>query len=368
MSDRIQIMQPMPVVRFTVSAGYVILDHASGLDYAILKMVEYGQKVNPELKISELLALFSFADDMAPMMLKELEDLKARGLISCPLDRIRKDSSASKFTLTESGESMCEKGYTVGENGRLEEKMLFFPARVRRFEKDDGFEAVRELPAENQIDSQEITQFVLGNRDYFHLDPAAEIVSRIRSSEEKKAVYKQPLVLDYDENEAVFSVTPATGVDVTKIRELGISAEDILGNMPESCFDIPDSVPVEAVWQDSVPDIRCGHVLPKNLKLSGGLTVADTSAVKISSGPAAVLPEGYGFHMADIQNARRGRRYWFVRQQVTLDGFEGGKTVNMILRQKMNEDEVSRLLDEIYGRNGPEADAWIDEARKKDTQ
>ena len=47
MSDRIQIMQQLPVVRFTVSAGYVILDHASGLDYAVLKMIEYGQKVNP---------------------------------------------------------------------------------------------------------------------------------------------------------------------------------------------------------------------------------------------------------------------------------------------------------------------------------
>ena len=105
MSDKIQIMQPMPVVRFTVSAGYVILDHASGLDYAILKMVEYGQKVNPELKISELLALFSFADDMAPMMLKELEDLKARGLISCPLDSPLSVTTLTVFHVCDFGSS-----------------------------------------------------------------------------------------------------------------------------------------------------------------------------------------------------------------------------------------------------------------------
>ena len=364
MSDRIQIMQQLPVVRFTVSAGYVILDHASGLDYAVLKMIEYGRKVNPELKISELLALFSFADDMAPMMLRELEDLKARGLISCTLDRIRKDSAASKFGLTESGMSMCEKGYTVGENGRLEERMLFFPARTEQFEKDDGFEAVRELPAENQIDSKAITDFVLGHRDYFKLDPAAEIVSRIRSSEEKKAVYKQPIVLDYDENEAVFTIAPATGVDLTKLKELGITAGDILGNLPDDYLSIPGSVAVSARWQETVPDIRCGHVLPKNLKLSGGLAIADASIVTVGEGFTAALPEGSGFHLADIQNARRGRRYWFVRHRVTLEGLEGETVINMILRQKMSEDEVSKLLDAIRGRNGPEVDAWIDEMRK----
>ena len=114
MSDKIQIMQPLPVIRFTVSAGYVFLDHASGLDYALLRMIEYGKKVNPELKISELLGLFSIADDMAPMMLRELDSLKARELISCSLDRIRKESPASKFELTENGLAMCEKGYTVG--------------------------------------------------------------------------------------------------------------------------------------------------------------------------------------------------------------------------------------------------------------
>ena len=32
--------------------------------------------------------------------------------------------------------------------------------------------------------------------------------------------------------------------------------------------------------------------------------------------------------------------------------------------QKMSEDEVSKLLDAVRGRNGPEVAAWIDEMRK----
>ena len=364
MADKIQIMQPLPVVRFTVSAGYVFLDHASGLDYALLKMIEYGKKVNPELKISELLALFSFADDMAPMMLRELETLKTRGLISCTLDKIKRESSASKFCLTESGVSMCEKGYTVGDNGRLEQRMLYFPARIIPYEKDDGFEAVREIPTENQIDGKSITDFVLSNRGYFDLDPAAEIVSRIRSSDEKKAVYKQAVVVDYDENEAVFRVTTATGVDAERLKAAGVTADELLKYLPEEVISIPESTPVSVKWQDSVPDIRCGHVLPRNLKLSGGLTVSDPSVANVTDGLNAQLPAGLGFHMADIQNARRGRRYWFVRQKVSVEGLEGEPVINMILRQKMGEDEVSTLLDALYGKNGADVDAWIDSMRK----
>ena len=366
MSDKIQIMQPLPVVRFTVSAGYVFLDHASGLDYALLRMIEYGRKVNPELKISELLALFSFADDMVPMMLRELESLKARGLIACTLDRITKESSASKFDLTESGLSMCDKGYTVGENGRLEQRMLYFPARIIPYEKDDGFEAVREIPTENQIDGKSITDFVLSNRGYFDLDPAAEIVSRIRSSDEKKAVYKQAIVVDYDENEAVFRVTTTTGVDADRLKAVGITADDLLKNLPADTLSIPEDVPVAVEWQDTVPDIRCGHVLPRNLKLSGGLTVSDGSVAKVNGILDAKLPADCGFHMADIQNGRRGRRYWFVRQKVTVEGLDGEPFINMILRQKMTEEEVSALLDSLYGKNGAKVDAWIDSMRKSE--
>ena len=363
MSDKIQIMQPLPVIRFTVSAGYVFLDHASGLDYALLRMIEYGKKVNPELKISELLGLFSIADDMAPMMLRELDSLKARGLISCSLDRIRKESPASKFELTENGLAMCEKGYTVGENGRLEQRMLYFPARIIPYEKDDGFEAVRELPVENQIDPQSITDFVLSNRGYFDLDPAAEIVSRIRPSDERKAVYKQPIVLDYDENEAVFRVTMATGVGVENLNALGVTADDIAKNLPEDYLSIPGDVPVSVRWQDTVPDIRCGHVVPKNLRLSGGLTVSDPSVAEVKEGLNVPVPEGFSFHLADIQSPNKGKRYWFVRHRVTVEGLEGEPTVNMVLRQKMNGEEISALLDSVYGRNGPEVDAWIDTVR-----
>lgn len=358
MSDKTQIMLPLPVVRFTVTGGYVKLARASGLDYLLMKMVEYGRASGGSLKISDLMGLFSVAGDMLPLVLKRLDELRGRGLLTYGMDRITKDTSVGKISITESGESMCQKTYCIGESGRLEEKMLYFPAR-REFAKDDGFESVKDRPSEGRVDVSALTDFVLNNYDYFGLDPEAQFISKIRSSDEKVGIYKQPVVVDYDENEAVFTVGSSNKVVPDSLPELGVRTEDVLSLLPDDFTQIPADVPVEVDWQDTVPDIRCGHVLPRNFKLGAGLVVYDQSVVRTDSDLRAVKPEGADYHLCVIQNRKKGRRYWFVRYRVKVAGLEGESAVNMVLRQKMTDQEISDLLATVSSDCTDEVRQWL---------
>ncbi len=362
MSDKTQIMLPLPVVRFTVTGGYVKLAHASGLDYLLLKMVEYGRASGGNLKISDLMGLFSVAGDMLPLVLNGLDGLRGRGLLTYGMDRVTKDTSVGKIGITESGESMCQKAYSVGENGRLETRMLYFPVR-NEYVIDDGFESVKDRPVEGRIDAAALTDFVLNNYKYFGLDPEAQFVSRIRSSEEKVGIYKQPVVVDYDENESFFKVGTANKVIPDTLAGLGVRAEDVLSLIPEDFTEIPADVPVTAEWQDEVPDIRCGHVLPRNFSVGNGLVVCDSSVVTADVPLKAEKPEGAAYHLAFVQNRKKGRRYWFVRQRVRVAGLEGEIPVNMVLRQKMNDQEISELLAAVSSDCSEAVREWMGSLR-----
>ncbi len=362
MSDKTQIMLPLPVVRFTVAGGYVKLAHASGLDYLLLKMVEYGKASGGAMKVADLMGLFSIAGDMLPMVLGGLDDLRSRGLLSYRMDRVTKDTAVGKIDITESGESMCQKTYAIGENGRLEERMLYFPVR-NEFAKDDGFESVRDRPAEGRVDAEALTEFVLGNYKYFNLDPEAQFVSRIRPSDEKVGTYKQPVVVDYDENEARFTVGTANKVIPDTLAGLGVKAEDVISLLPPEYTELPAELPLSVQWQDSVPDIRCGHVLPRNFTLGGGLVVYDGSVVEVDAPVKAAKPEGAGYHLCVIQNRKKGRRYWFVRQKVGVAGLEGEVPVNMVLRQKMSDQEISELLAAVSSDCDSSVREWMGSLR-----
>lgn len=347
MSDRTQIMLSLPVDRFTVSAGYVMLKQASGLDYLLLKMLEYGKSTDPKLKISELMGLFSVADDMIPMVLKGISVLHDNGLISYALDRVTKDTAAGRIEFTEKGNEMCQKTYTIGESGRLEQRMLHFPVREGSFEIDDGFESVRDLPVQGKVDASAVSEFVLNNRELFKLHPEAQIVSKIRVTEEKTGYYRQPVIVDYDENGAIFVIKDSLGVSSKKLLAIGMSSKDIVSQIPEEFFEIPGSAQVSVKWQDDIPDIRCGHVLPHNFKIGDGTIAVNKSVVTSSYPDTKELPKGTAYHLVHIQGPNRGRKYWFVRYYVKVDGTEDGAPVNMILRQKMNEEEISQLASSL---------------------
>lgn len=358
MSDKTQIMLPLPVVRFTVSGGYVKLSRASGLDYLLMKMVEYGRASGGNMKISDLMGLFSLAGDMLPLVLTGLDSLRERGFLKYGMDRVTKDTSVGKIEITESGESMCQKAYSIGENGRLEERMLYFPVR-EEYAKDDGFESTKDRPVEGRIDTAALTDFVLNNYKYFGLDPEAQFVSKIRSSDEKVGIYKQPVMVDYDENEAVFNIGTANKILPDRLPGLGVNTEDVISLLPEEFTRIPEDVPVEIDWQETVPDIRCGHVLPRNFKLGEGLVVYDESVVKTESVSRVAKPEGANYHLCVVQNRKKGRRYWFVRYKVKVNGLEGETYINMVLRQKMSEQEISDLLGNVSTYCGDDVREWL---------
>lgn len=347
MSDKTQIMLSLPVDRFTVSAGYVMLKQASGLDYLLLKMIEYGRGTDPKLKISELMGLFSIADDMVPMVLKGISSLHDNGLIQYSLDRVTKDTAAGRIEFTEKGNEMCQKSYTIGENGRLEQRMLHFPVREEPFELDDGFESVRDLPVQGKVDADAVSKFVLDNRELFKLHPEAQIVSRIRVNDERTGYYKQPVIVDYDENEALFHLKDSLGVSPEKLIASGISAKDIIPQIPEEFFGIPESAQISVRWQDEIPDIRCGHVLPHNFKIGEGIIAVNRDVVASDYLATYDLPAGTSYHLAHIAGDNKGRKYWFVRYNVKVDGISDEVPVNMILRQKMNEDEVRQLSESL---------------------
>ncbi len=358
MSDKTQIMLPLPVVRFTVAGGYVKLAHASGLDYLLLKMVEYGRASGGTLKVSDLMGLFSVAGDMLPMVLRGLDDLRARGLLAYGMDRVTKDTSVGKISFTEAGESMCQKTFAIGENGRLEERMLYFPVRDE-FARDDGFESVKDRPVEGRVDPEALTEFVLGNYKYFDLDPEAQFVSKIRASGEKVGIYRQPVVVDYDENEAAFTVGTANKVIPGTLAGLGVKADDVLSLIPPDFTEIPAEFPLKVEWQDSVPDIRCGHVLPRNFTMGNGLAVYDPAVLEVDAPLKAAKPEGAAYHLCFVQNRKKGRRYWFVRHKVKVAGLEGEGVINMVLRQKMTDQEISDLLSAISADCSDEVRSWM---------
>ena len=192
MNEDVRITLPMTATRFSFTADYLEKKRASGLEYMLLKMIGYGEETSADLKISDVLSIFSVSLDLLPFIIGEIRQLEERNMVRVETEGLSKNTSIKRIKIRPEARPFYDSGFVTDRNGTVDERMLFFHSRTVRFEKGRDMEELRPMRVVAHVDPEELTDFVRSHKGYFKLSENAEVkpakVKREKKDSEGKVV------------------------------------------------------------------------------------------------------------------------------------------------------------------------------------
>ncbi|MBQ2486286.1 MAG: hypothetical protein II518_04410, partial [Candidatus Methanomethylophilus sp.] len=250
-----------------------------------------------------------------------------------------------------------DSGFVTDRNGTVDERMLFFPSRTVRFEKGRDMEELRPMRVVAHVDPEELTGFVRSHKGYFKLSENAEVkpakVKREKKDSEGKIVeageksfkYAQPVYLYFDIPTGRFEVNAdASGIDMEAFSK-DFTGDDILKAIDKDTFRFNPVNKFEVkTWTSVPPEGLTQCVLPKDFQTPEGLFLYGSNLKNVQDPVSARLPEEIGCDAVVIEQPSVGYKYWFTRREISVKGFEGTRTGEVIAVQKINGWEIRKCI------------------------
>lgn len=330
MNNDIRIELPLPATTFTVTSVYQTITKASGIGYMLLKLIDYGNRTERNLTVSDLMNLVSVPSDLLPAILNELEHLRSEGMIDLDAPRFTKATSAKRISLTESGERMRDYMLNTSEPQKMEQELTYFPGRRKQFQKKDSMKVIRPKLNPDNVDEAALTDFVQNNKEMFEIRSDAQFVTKIRANDPKSCVYAQNVIVGFDDDTGRFVVKDIiSDVNIDAIKQLGVTGDMILGKLPTNLFDFKPGSNFSAEWNDSVPMTTFSRILPVDFEMPAGVVVS-----KGAEGGMTVICSKY-----------EGYRFWFTESNDLIEGFECGIKSRIVLRHRLSPAEIRSAIE-----------------------
>ena len=357
MNEDVRITLPMTATRFSFTADYLEKKRASGLEYMLLKMIGYGEEASADLKISDVLSIFSVSLDLLPFIIGEIRQLEERNMVRVETEGLSKNTSIKRIKIRPEARPFYDSGFVTDRNGTVDERMLFFPSRTVRFEKGRDMEELRPMRVVAHVDPEELTGFVRSHKGYFKLSENAEVkptkIKREKKDSEGKAVeageksfkYAQPIYLYFDIPTGRFEVNAdASGIDMEAFSK-DFTGDDILKAVDKETFRFNPANKFEVkTWTSVPPEGLTQCVLPKDFQTPEGLFLYGSNLKNVQDPVSARLPEEIGCDAVVIEQPSVGYKYWFTRREISVKGFEGTRTGEVIAVQKINGWEIRKCI------------------------
>ena len=357
MNEDVRITLPMTATRFSFTADYLEKKRASGLEYMLLKMIGYGEETSADLKISDVLSIFSVSLDLLPFIIGEIRQLEERNMVRVETEGLSKNTSIKRIKIRPEARPFYDSGFVTDRNGTVDERMLFFPSRTVRFEKGRDMEELRPMRVVAHVDPEELTGFVRSHKGYFKLSENAEVkpakVKREKKDSEGKIVeageksfkYAQPVYLYFDIPTGRFEVNAdASGIDMEAFSK-DFTGDDILKAIDKDTFRFNPANKFEVkTWTSVPPEGLTQCVLPKDFQTPEGLFLYGSNLKNVQDPVSARLPEEIGCDAVVIEQPSVGYKYWFTRREISVKGFEGTRTGEVIAVQKINGWEIRKCI------------------------
>ena len=357
MNEDVRITLPMTATRFSFTSDYLEKKKASGLEYMLLKMIGYGEEASVDLKISDVMSIFSVSLDLLPFIIGEIRQLEERNMVRVETEGLSKNTSIKRIKIKPEARPFYDSGFVTDRNGTVDEKMLFFPSRNVRFEKGRDMEELRPMRIVAHVDPDELTSFVRSHKGYFRLSENAEIkpakIKREKKDSEGKIVepgeksfkYAQPVYLYFDIPTGCFEVnSDASGIDMEAFSK-EFTGDDILKAIDKETFRFNPANKFEVkTWTSTPPEGLTQCVLPKDFATPEGLFLYGSNLKNVQDPVSARLPEEIGCDAVVIETPSIGYKYWFTRREITVKGFEGSRTGEVIAVQKINGWEIKKCI------------------------
>ena len=357
MNEDVRITLPMTATRFSFTADYLEKKRASGLEYMLLKMIGYGEETSADLKISDVLSIFSVSLDLLPFIIGEIRQLEERNMVRVETEGLSKNTSIKRIKIRPEARPFYDSGFVTDRNGTVDERMLFFPSRIVRFEKGRDMEELRPMRVVAHVDPEELTGFVRSHKGYFKLSENAEVkpakVKREKKDSEGKVVeageksfkYAQPVYLYFDIPTGRFEVNAdASGIDMEAFSK-DFTGDDILKAVDKETFRFNPANKFEVkTWTSVPPEGLTQCVLPKDFQTPEGLFLYGSNLKNVQDPVSARLPEEIGCDAVVIEQPAVGYKYWFTRHDISVKGFEGTRTGEVIAVQKINGWEIRKCI------------------------
>ena len=362
MNEDVRITVPMTATRFSFTADYLEKKRASGLEYMLLKIIGYGEEAQADLKVSDLMSIFSMSVDLLPFIIGEIKHLEKRNMIKCETDTIKGSTSIKKIKIRPEARQFYDSGFVTDRNGTVDERMIYFPSRSIRFERNRDIEEIRSMRVISHVDPAELTDFVRSHKTYFGLSEIAEVKpakvkKETKNSEgtvivagERSFRYSQPIYLYFDIPTGTFMVNAeASGVDMEKLYR-DFKGEDLLKAIDKSTFVFNPRNPYEIKsWNSEYPAGLTQCVLPKDFETREGLFLYGNNLKNVADPVSAKLPEEIGCDAVVIETTAIGYKYWFTRRELGIKGFEGTRTGEVIMVQKITTAEIRKCIQAATG-------------------
>jgi len=357
MNEDVRITLPMTATRFSFTADYLEKKRASGLEYMLLKMIGYGEETSADLKISDVLSIFSVSLDLLPFIIGEIRQLEERNMVRVETEGLSKNTSIKRIKIRPEARPFYDSGFVTDRNGTVDERMLFFPSRTVRFEKGRDMEELRPMRVVAHVDPEELTGFVRSHKGYFKLSENAEVkpakVKREKKDSEGKVVeageksfkYAQPVYLYFDIPTGRFEVNAdASGIDMEAFSK-DFTGDDILKAVDKETFRFNPANKFEVkTWASVPPEGLTQCVLPKDFQTPEGLFLYGSNLKNVQDPVSARLPEEIGCDAVVIEQPSVGYKYWFTRREISVKGFEGTRIGEVIAVQKINGWEIRKCI------------------------
>ena len=357
MNEDVRITLPMTATRFGFTADYLEKKRASGLEYMLLKMIGYGEETSADLKISDVMSIFSVSLDLLPFIIGEIRQLEERNMVKVETEGLSKNTSVKRIKIRPEARPFYDSGFVTDRDGTVDERMLFFPSRTVRFEKNRDMEELRPMRVVSHVDPEELSTFVRSHKNYFKLSENAEIkpakVKREKKDSEGKLVepgeksfkYAQPVYLYFDIPTGCFEVNAdASGIDM-EVFSKEFTGDDILKAIDKETFRFNPVNKFEVkTWTSVPPEGLTQCVLPKDFETPEGLFLYGSNLKNVQDPVSARLPEEIGCDAVVIQTPSVGYKYWFTRREIPVKGFGGTRTGEVIAVQKINGWEIKKCI------------------------
>ena len=121
MNEDVRITLPMTATRFSFTADYLEKKRASGLEYMLLKMIGYGEETSADLKISDVLSIFSVSLDLLPFIIGEIRQLEERNMVRVETEGLSKNTSIKRIKIRPEARPFYDSGFVTDRNGNAYE-------------------------------------------------------------------------------------------------------------------------------------------------------------------------------------------------------------------------------------------------------
>lgn len=340
----------MPYIKFEYSAKSEQRKRASGIQFMLLKMIGYAEQVSENLKIKDVMSIFSISVDLAPFIAEEIAQLARTEMVDLSgisVDRLSGDTPMRFIRINKNSRDLYETGFVRSRLEDMHDTLLFFPMRREMFQRSVDMQSVDISKIRLEVDTEELGRYL------HRIRPDSEItdVTVLREKKDKDGTvivqgpklkgYRQKVYLYFNMSEGCFEVdAERSGVDIDKMRAR-FKGDSLLRGLGDDVFILGNADGLEINgWGLEPPEGVRKRILPKDFRVMKGLFFYG-SRVRNSNPLYLRMPDGLGCDALLITDAEHVCRYWFSRSDVTVKGFEGSKkNQNMVYFQPIASSET----------------------------